>query len=165
MGLEFQTKLGFVASPFTHWALSLNQFEVHSCGSSFLITFKERYRHLGKFFSIESFLLDIFFIYISNIFPFLGLSFRNSLSHVPLPLWGCSPTHPPTHSLLPFLAFPYTGASNTLRPKGLFSHWCPTRPSSATHALLMTQICSACFHVLLLSFLKDLRQEKIRLHS
>ena len=35
-------------------------------------------------------------------------------------------THSPTHSLtpscLPTLAFPYTGASNTLRSKGLSSH-------------------------------------------
>ena len=31
-------------------------------------------------------------------------------------------SHPPTHSHLPSLAFPYTGASNNLRPKGLSSH-------------------------------------------
>jgi hypothetical protein len=31
---------------------------------------------------------------------------------LPLPV-----THPPTHSSLPALAFPYTGALNTLRPK------------------------------------------------
>ena len=38
--------------------------------------------------------------------------------------------HPPTHSHLPTLAFPYPGAS---RPQGLSSHWCLTRPSSATY--------------------------------
>jgi hypothetical protein len=32
------------------------------------------------------------------------------------------------------LAFPCTGASNLHWMKGLFSHWCPTRPSSATYA-------------------------------
>jgi hypothetical protein len=37
-----------------------------------------------------------------------------------------------TH-LLPALAFPYTGASNTLRPKGLSSHSCPVRPSRTCH--------------------------------
>jgi hypothetical protein len=41
--------------------------------------------------------------------------------------------HPSTHSCLPDLAFPYTGASNPLRPKGHSSHWCPTRSSSATY--------------------------------
>jgi hypothetical protein len=52
---------------------------------------------------------------------------------LPLPLWVCSPTHPPTHSCLPALASPYTGSSNTLRTKGRSFHWYPTRPSSATH--------------------------------
>ena len=42
-------------------------------------------------------------------------------------------SHPPTHSHLPVLAFPYTEVSNTLMPKGCSSHWCPTRPSSATY--------------------------------
>ena len=31
-------------------------------------------------------------------------------------------THPPTHSLLPALAFPYTGALSLLRTNGLNSH-------------------------------------------
>jgi hypothetical protein len=45
--------------------------------------------------------LDIFFIYISNVFPFQGLPFRTPLSHpLPLSLGGCSPyTHPPPFSL------------------------------------------------------------------
>jgi hypothetical protein len=49
------------------------------------------------------FLLNIFFIYLSSVFPF-----RNTLSHSPSPpqlLWGCSPTYPPTHPLL----FSYLG--------------------------------------------------------
>ena len=41
--------------------------------------------------------------------------------------------HPLTHSCLPTLAFPYTGASSLHRTKGLFSHWFPTRPSSAPY--------------------------------
>jgi hypothetical protein len=40
--------------------------------------------------------------------------------------------HPLVHSNLPALAFTYTGASNTFRPKGLFSYWCPTKSSSTT---------------------------------
>jgi hypothetical protein len=68
------------------------------------------------------------------VFPLSSSPLQKPPSHLPSPyLWGCSPTYPPTHSLLPSLAFPYTGASNTLRPKGLSSHWCPTRPSSATY--------------------------------
>jgi hypothetical protein len=49
--------------------------------------------------------------------------------------------HPPTHSGPPALAFPYTGTSNTLRPKGLSFRWCPTRPSSATY-VISTMGCS-----------------------
>jgi hypothetical protein len=43
-------------------------------------------------------------------------------------------SHPPTYSCLPSLAFPYTGALSLHRTKGLSSHWCQTRPSSATYA-------------------------------
>jgi hypothetical protein len=42
-------------------------------------------------------------------------------------------SHPPTHSQPPPLAFPYTGALNTLKPLGRSSHLYSTRPSSATH--------------------------------
>jgi hypothetical protein len=50
------------------------------------------------------FLLDIFFIYISNVIPFSSFPSENPLFPLPSP---CSPTYP-----LPFpvLAFPYTGA-------------------------------------------------------
>ena len=41
--------------------------------------------------------------------------------------------HSSTHSCFPALSFPYSGALNTLRAKGLSSHWWPTRPSSATY--------------------------------
>jgi hypothetical protein len=37
---------------------------------------------------------------------------------LPLFLWGCSPTHPPTYSLLPSLAFTYDGVSSFHRTKG-----------------------------------------------
>jgi hypothetical protein len=40
-------------------------------------------------------------------------------------------THTHTHSHLSSLAFTYTGVSNTLKAKGLSSHWCP-----ASHPLL-----------------------------
>jgi hypothetical protein len=48
------------------------------------------------------FLLDIFFIYISNVIPFPCPSPKYPIPFsLPLLLWGCSPTHPPTHPLLP----------------------------------------------------------------
>jgi hypothetical protein len=89
-----------------------------------------------SFFILQFFLkilLDILFIYISNVAPFLSFFSRNPLSP-PLLLWGCSPTYPPTHSCFAALAFPYTGALSLARTKGLSSHWCPIRPSSATYA-------------------------------
>jgi hypothetical protein len=43
------------------------------------------------------------------------------------------PAHQLTHSRSPVLAFPYTGALSLHRTKGLSSHWCTTRPSSATY--------------------------------
>jgi hypothetical protein len=67
-----------------------------------------------KFFFIKI-LLDILFIYISNVIPFPNLSPRNLLSHPP-PASMRVYTHPPT------LTFPYTGASNLHGTKGLFSH-------------------------------------------
>ena len=44
------------------------------------------------------------------------------------------PAHQPTHSRFPVLAFPYTRESSLHRTKGLSSHWCLTRPSSASYA-------------------------------
>ena len=41
--------------------------------------------------------------------------------------------YPPTYSCLPSLTFPYTGALSFHRTKGLSSHQCPTKPSSATY--------------------------------
>jgi hypothetical protein len=67
----------------------------------FLLTF------LQAFFFIL--LLDILFIYISNVITFPSPPFQKKkpthLSLIPLLLWGCSPTHqptpasPPCHSL------------------------------------------------------------------
>jgi hypothetical protein len=78
--------------------------------------------------SIYLFILDIFFIYISNVIPFSGLPSRSPLSH---PFFPC--LYEGTHSYLPGLAFLYTGALNTLRPKVPLLPRCPTRPSSATY--------------------------------
>jgi hypothetical protein len=70
---------------------------------------------LEKYF-IFSFIFYIFFISISNVFPFPGLPLGSPL---PYPLSPASMRvlpYPPTHSCLPALAFSYSGASNTLRP-------------------------------------------------
>jgi hypothetical protein len=54
------------------------------------------------FFSFSFFLLDIFFIYVSNVIPFPSFPSENSLSP--------PPSSQPTHSCFLALAFPYTGA-------------------------------------------------------
>jgi hypothetical protein len=86
-------------------------------------------------------LLFIFFVYFIFIFiryflylhfkfyPLSSFPFQKPPYPIPPP-----PVHEPTYSRLPVLAFPYTGASSLHRTKGLSSHWCPTRPSSATYA-------------------------------
>ena len=75
-------------------------------------------------------LLDILFIYISNVIPFPDFSPRNTLSHLPHSCFyqGVPPT---IHPLLP--PHTHTGASSLHRTKDLFSHWCQTRPSSAAY--------------------------------
>ena len=54
---------------------------------------------------IYLFILDIFFIYISNVMPFpVSPPPENTLSHpLPLLLWGGSSTHPPTPMSPPFI--------------------------------------------------------------
>jgi len=89
----------------------------------------------------------MFFIYISNIFPFPVLPFGNSLSHPSSPCLD-KDAPPLTHSHPPTLAFPYTGELNTLRPNDLSSHWCPTKPSSATYvARAMGRSMCTCWFV------------------
>jgi hypothetical protein len=56
-----------------------------------------------------SFLLNIFFIYISYVIPYLGSPSGNPLSHPPPPATMRVLPHPPNPSQLPTLAFPYTG--------------------------------------------------------
>jgi hypothetical protein len=54
--------------------------------------------------NIFLFLLDIFFIYISNAILFIGFPSENPYFLLP------PPAHQPTHSQFLALAFPYTGA-------------------------------------------------------
>jgi len=76
------------------------------------------------------------FIYISNVIPFPCFLSINSLSHSP-PSSSIRVFPLPKHPLPPSpLTFPYTGwgGSSLGRTKGFSSHWCPTRPASATYA-------------------------------
>ena len=65
--------------------------------------------------------LDILFIYISNVIPFPGFPSGSSLFPPSSPCFY-EGAPPPTHSLLPTLAFPYSGALSLHRSKGLSSH-------------------------------------------
>ena len=67
------------------------------------------------------FLLDILFIYISNIIPFLSFPSGNPLFPLSSP-HVYEGAHSRTHSRLPALEFPYTGASSLHRTKGLSSY-------------------------------------------
>jgi hypothetical protein len=58
-----------------------------------------------------SFLLDIFFIYISNVIPFPGFPSKNPLSLPP------PPAHQPTHSCFLALEFPYMGHRTFTGPR------------------------------------------------
>jgi hypothetical protein len=100
---------------------------------------------LDSFFILIFFsFLHIFFIYVSNVIPFtletpyLILPTLASMRMLP---------NPPTHSCLPALTFPYTGASSLHRTKGLSSHWCPKRPSLATYATkaMVPSMCTLWF--------------------
>ena len=58
----------------------------------------------------------------------------NTLSHPPSPCF-CEGVPPPTHSHLPTFDSPTLGHLLSFhRTKDLSSHWCMTRPSSATYA-------------------------------
>jgi hypothetical protein len=98
-------------------------------------------RKIVLFFTFWSFFfLFIFYIYISNCFPFTGLPFRNPLSH-PLPpaLWGCVPSHP----------FPSSCPGITL-------HWGIEHPqawgsllSLMSNKVIICHICGQCHRLLL----------------
>ena len=111
----------------SHWLDPKYEFRFYTdMFFNFVLIFVRAFLFLFSFFFFLKFLLDIFFIYISNVIPFAGFPSANSLSHPP------PPAHQPIHSCIPVLACPYTGTSSLHRTKCLSSHWCP-RPSSATY--------------------------------
>jgi hypothetical protein len=62
------------------------------------------------------FLLDIFFIYISNVIPFPTFPTEKPLSLL------TSSSHQSAHSLFMALTVPYTGAYNLPRTNGVSPH-------------------------------------------
>ena len=81
-----------------------------------------------RLYLFKKILLDIFFIYISNVIPFPSFPSKNTLFLPPFP---CSRTHPLP---LPRTVCPLYRGLEQHRTKGLFSHWWPTRSSSAAYA-------------------------------
>ena len=78
-----------------------------------------------------------YFLYLHlKCYPLSRSHLWDSLSNPSSPSSMRVLPHPTTHSHLAALAFPYTGALISLRPKGCSSHLCPTRPSSATYAAI-----------------------------
>jgi hypothetical protein len=75
----------------------------------------------------------IFYLFTFQMLSLPSFHYGNPLFHPPFPcLWVCSPSFTYPHLLT--LAFSYTEASSLPRNKGLLSHWCPIRPSSASYA-------------------------------
>jgi hypothetical protein len=108
--------------------MTLMREAAHPCTMQLHLTQTASKYHVSE--GVLFFLLDILFIYISNVIPFPSFSSWNSLPILPPP----ASVRVLTHSHFPALAFPYNGASKLHRTKGLSSPWCPTRPSSATYA-------------------------------
>jgi hypothetical protein len=75
-----------------------------------------------------------YFLYLHfKFYVFSRFLPRNPLCHTPSPASMMMFPNSPTHSYLPALAFPYSGASKLHRIKGFSSHGCITRPSFATY--------------------------------
>ena len=100
------------------------------------------YMHIGIWYMhhICIYIGFLYFYWIFSLFAF-QMSFPFHVSPLGGPYAISSHTasmrvlpHPSTHSHLPALAFPYTGASNPHRPKRHSSCWHPTSPSSPTYA-------------------------------
>jgi len=114
----WSTDIIFIAKIFTR-----TQTVKDNC---FISTF---YLYFFPFLLLDNFYLR-FKCYPLSWFPFQKFSIPSPL---PLLLWRCSLTYPPAPSNLPALTFPYTRALSLHRTKGLFSHWCLIKTSSATY--------------------------------
>jgi hypothetical protein len=143
MGYRCGTTQPFVFlrwSSHKYWVSDIKLFWFGVCLSGFLSCFGSVffwYVLLSTFWNGDvysvSLVLNFFilFYWIFSLFIFQMLSpFPVSPPQTPYPILPLPASmrvlpHPPNHSCLPALAFPYTGTSNTLRPKGIYS----TNPS------------------------------------
>jgi hypothetical protein len=81
------------------------------------------------------FQLDILFLYISNVMPFLSFPCINPHSIPPPPAFMRVLPHLPTQQLSPHCpSIPLHWGIKPSQDQCFSSHWCPTRPSSATYA-------------------------------
>jgi hypothetical protein len=90
------------------------------------------YCYAENTFFLSSFLIFSLFTF-QMLFPYLVSPLEIPCLILPLSTYVRVLPHPPTHSRLPTMAFPYTVASSLHRTKDLSSHWCLTRPSSANY--------------------------------
>lgn len=81
---------------------------------------------------LRIFLIDVLFVYISNVMPLLHFPSMIPPSH-PHPLCLSESTSPPTHSFLTILASPFSEASSLHKTKHPPSSWCQMKQSSATY--------------------------------
>jgi hypothetical protein len=81
------------------------------------------------------FKLDFFLLTFQMLSPFPGSPQPLETAYLILPPPASLRIfpHPVTYSWLPILAFFYSGATSLHGTKGLSSHWCPTKPFSATY--------------------------------
>ena len=107
------------------WAYTTNMWDC--IPQSSVSMFKVSWHSPCKTFLSLIFLLDIYFIYISNVVPFPGFLSKTPLSLSPFP---CSSNH---QHQLPGPGIPLHWSLH--QTKGLYSHWWPTRISSATYVV------------------------------
>jgi hypothetical protein len=97
---------------------------------------------LIRYFLFSQFLLDIYFIYISNAISKVPYTCLTPLLYIPTPTsWPWCP--------------PVLGHIKFARARGLSSQWWPTRPSSATYAardtssggVLVSSYCCSTYRV------------------
>ena len=106
-------------------SLTLENISRHYTGSNISLgmLFIGYFIHFIHIYSLTFQMLSLF-----PVFPS-----ATPLYHSPPPACMRVLPHPPTHSCLHTLKFPYTGALSLHRTKGLSSHWCPTRPSCVAY--------------------------------
>jgi hypothetical protein len=96
-----------------------------------MIYFRHNFHYsLASILFFKNYYWIFYFIYISNVISFLAPPTHPRKppipSSLPLLLWGCSSTHPPTPTSLPSVPLHWGHLSSLHRTKDLSSHWCMT---------------------------------------